>query len=209
MQRLIWLVPVALAFAGGPAQAAERYSGSLDVDQAVHLALTNNYDHKQSESSLALAGANRMNALTRLLPSASGNYTYSRNNSSTTAFNLPAVTTADGNVLSTADFIIDSDQHLNTWGLNLNQNLSLPLFLRLRQAGANIAAARQGVEASGQALAFSVRSEFYLALRAEALLQVQQQDYDLAQNELKRTQTMFELGSVAKADVLKAQVRVS
>lgn len=207
--RLSIVIALSLALVPTGIAGAQSSSRSLDVQEAVRLGLANNVSIRQSEASLGSAEAARMNATARLLPNASGTYSWSKSVSDRTVFDLPARTDQEGNVLEVADFELKSDQRTNSLSLNVNESFGLSDFYSFRGAGAGVTAARHGLEASRQQLAYNVRGQFYLALRAEALLEVQTEDLDLAQQQLRRTQTMFELGSVARADVLKAQVRVS
>ena len=199
----------------GVAEAVPPPSGPLTVDEAVRIALAQNLGYRQAEASLSAAAGSRLDAMAGLLPSASGSYSYSKNNNTRTLKDLdiqvlqPNSQYPDGRVLKRGDVDLTSDSHSTGFGLSLRENLSLPLWYGYRGAQASVQSARHGVDAAGQNLAFSVRQQFYLVLRAQNLLTVQQEALKLAQDELNRVQSMFELGSVAKVDVLKSQVQVS
>jgi outer membrane protein TolC len=57
--------------------------------------------------------------------------------------------------------------------------------------------------------AFAVRQQYFTLIEAIKLLEVSQEDQRLASEEQKRTESLFEVGSVARTDVLKARVRVA
>jgi outer membrane protein len=208
-----WVLPVAAALTVVPvgvAKAVPPPSGPLTEDEAVRIALAQNYDYRQAEASLNAAAGSRLDAAAGLLPSAGGSYSYSKNKSTRTLKDLETrVLKSTNQVLTRGDVDLTSDSHSTGFGLSLRENLSLPLWYNYRSAQAGVQSARHGLEAAGQTLAFNVRQQFYMVLRAQNLLTVQQEALKLAQDELKRVQSMFELGSVAKVDVLKSQVQVS
>jgi outer membrane protein TolC len=209
---LAWLA--AAAVWAPPAGAAAPPTEPLDVNEAVRIALGQNYGYRQSEAGVAAAEGSRMNAMAGLLPNATGSYSYSKTRSTTTLkdFELEVLfpgSQAPGQVVRRGDLLLDEDRSGNNLGLTVRQNLSFPLWYLYRSAQADVQGARAGREASAQELAFGVREQFYLVLRAQGLLQVQEEDLRLAQDQERRVQSMFELGSVARVDVLKSQVRVS
>lgn len=187
------------------AEAASPPADPLDVDEAVRVALRQNYSYRQAETGVASAEGSRMSALADLLPGVSASVSYSRSDQ-TSAYQ---VTEINGIRLTSLDLPEDSEARSTGAGLTLNQNLSLPLWYRYRSSGASLRAARHGRTASAQELAFQVRQQFYMALRAQDLLNVQIESLRLARDEERRVQSMFDLGSVAKVDVLKAKVQVS
>ncbi len=214
-RRVLLAATAVAAVLAGAAEAVPPPSNPLTVDDAVRIALAQNYDYRQAEASLNAAAGSRLDAMAGLLPSASGSYSYSKNNNTRTLKDLdiqvlqPNSAHPDGLVLKRGDVDLTSDSHNTGIGATFRESLSLPLWYGYRSAQANVQSARHGLDAAGQNLAFSVRQEFYLVLRAQNLLTVQQEALKLAQDELKRVQSMFELGSVAKVDVLKSQVQVS
>src|SRR5262249_21262610 len=79
----------------------------------------------------------------------------------------------------------------------------------IRSAKANLEAASGNTSATRATVALQAYTQFYTVLKAIKLTTVARQSVQLAQDQLKRTQALFELGSVAKGDVLKQQVQVS
>jgi outer membrane protein len=222
MKSLLFWISLALVWTGGALAAepvaAPAPTGPLDVDDAVRLALTKNYAYLRAEASVGVAEGNRLDAMAGMLPNAAGDYTYSKAKSNTTYNNLDlatifiqGATPDDQQVLNVLTGSLSTDQ-TNTgsgFGLTVREDLSFSTWYRYRGAQAGVAQARHGRDAAAQDLAFQVRQQFYLVLRAQDLLKVQEEDLRLAQDQEKRTTSMFELGSVARVDVLKAKVRVS
>jgi outer membrane protein TolC len=94
--------------------------------------------------------------------------------------------------------------------LSLSQNfVSFPIWAGIRSAGASREATRGRTQATRADIALQANQQFYALLKAIKLATVARQTLLLSQNQLKRTEALFELGSVAKGDVLKQQVLVS
>jgi len=188
-------------------------SGPLDVDAAVRMALQQNYVYQRAQAGLGIAEGNRLDAMAGLLPFATGDYTYQKQSNTTTLKGLDLITTSVNRgpetVTRRGSLDLDQTQDASGFGVSLREDLSFTNWYRYRSAQAGVSQARYGKEAAAQDLAYQVRQQFYLTLRAQDLLKVQEEDLRLAQDQEKRTTSMFELGSVARVDVLKAKVRVS
>ena len=189
---LLWIV---LAVAVPAMARAQEPPRPLDVHEAVRLALQQNYAYLRAAADVGVAEGNRLDAIAGLLPSAVGEYAKNKQHSEQT---YPDLNQATNSTLNSSGF-----------GASVREDLSLFSWYRYRSAQAGVSQARHGKEAAAQDLAFRVRQQFYLVLRAQELLRVQEEDLRLAQDQERRTTSMFELGSVARVDVLKAKVRVS
>lgn len=190
------------------ARAADSPPDSLDVEAAVHIALRQNPDYRKAVASVGAFEGSRLDALAGILPGATGSYAYQKDHSTTTLKGLP-IEILNGSVVRTGDLPLDSDSHDTGFGVSVQENIGLSGWYRYRSAQADVQGARYSRENAAQQLAYSVREQFYLVLRAQDLLTVQEEDLRLARDEERRINSMFELGSVARVDVLKAKVRVS
>jgi len=208
---LLWISLAAMVTS--PALAADPPSGPLDVDAAVRMALQQNYVFRRAQAGVGIAEGNRLDAMAGLLPLATGDYTYQKQSNTTTLKGLDLITTSVNRgpetVTRRGSLDLDQTQDASGFGVSLREDLSFQNWYRYRSAQAGVSQARHGQEAAAQDLAFQVRQQFYLTLRAQDLLKVQEEDLRLAQDQERRTTSMFELGSVARVDVLKAKVRVS
>ncbi len=189
-------------------------AGSLTVDDAVRIALQQNRVYLQQVASVGIAEGSKREALARLLPGFSGSYAYAHDEGTNTVFDFPLVQELDpatGTIrtVETGKLDFDNQSDLGTWSGAARIDLSLPLWYGYKGASSDLSGARYSLEAASQDLAFQVRQRYYLVLRAQDLVTVQTEDLRLAQDEEERITSMFELGSVARADVLKAKVRVS
>jgi len=187
-------------------------SGPLDVEEAVRIALRQNPMYLRAVAGVGVAeGANR-STLANLLPGFGGSYSYTKRNATDTVFEFPVrqrLTEGGFETIETAEVGFDSQSDTDNFGFSIREDLSLPLWFSYKSSSENLRGTRFAREAAGQELAFGVRQQFYMVLRAQDLLQVQEEDLRLAEDEERRITSMFELGSVARADVLKAKVRVS
>jgi outer membrane protein len=208
---LLWISLAMIEWS--PGYAADPPAGPLDVDAAVRMALHQNYVYRRAQAGVGIAEGNRLDAMAGLLPFATGDYSYQKQSSTTTLKGLDLITTSVNRgpetVSRRGSLDLDQTQDASGFGVSLRENLSFTNWYRYRSAQAGVSQARHGQEAAAQDLAFQVRQQFYLTLRAQDLLKVQAEDLRLAQDQERRTTSMFELGSVARVDVLKAKVRVS
>lgn len=92
--------------------------------------------------------------------------------------------------------------------------LSVSWGLLTPSAWKNVAAARQGnkaakfeLNATRNDVALSVRRQFYEVVKAVKLAEVAEGSLQLSRDDERRVKAMFEVGSVSKSDLLKAQVR--
>ena len=210
-----WIVLAVVGPATALAQTqTQTPTGPLDVEEAVRLALRQNYAFRRAEAGVGIAEGNRLDAMAGLLPSATGDYSYATDKSTTTYNDLDLITQQIGSagqttVVRRGSLDTEATQSGSGFGLFLREDLTLSGWYRYRSAQADVSGARYNRDAAAQDLAFRVRQGFYLLLRAQELLKVQTEDLRLAQDQERRITSMFELGSVARVDVLKAKVRVS
>ncbi|MBC7186870.1 MAG: TolC family protein [Calditrichaeota bacterium] len=90
-------------------------------------------------------------------------------------------------------------QNLFDWG----RSISL-----LQQARSRQQAAEQAFIAAQQAVVLDVYTKYFALLKATKLLEVYREALQSAEEQLRRTQSMFELGAAAQGDVYKARVTV-
>lgn len=87
--------------------------------------------------------------------------------------------------------------------------VSFDAWGRIRSASSTRGASREGRRATRADIALGAFQQFYALLKAQKLATVAGQSLQLTRDQLRRTQALFELGSVARGDVLKQQVQVS
>jgi outer membrane protein TolC len=186
----------ALALAAMPAGAQT----PVTADQVVQMALDKNPTVLSAGQDIQVAGGALTSARSVILPSLLFNSTYTHNY-------LPA---------STLRIDVNSGQvihgNIENYGSSLALSQSFVDFsgwAGIRAAKANLQAASENTSATRATVALQAYTQFYTVLKAIKLTTVAAQSVQLAKDQLKRTQALFELGSVAKGDVLKQQVQVS
>ncbi|MBN2565702.1 MAG: TolC family protein [Candidatus Eisenbacteria bacterium] len=185
---LFRLAAVALlaTLALAPAATARVYT----LDECIEIALSENTTLEKAREDLRGAGADVMSSISSVLPSISA--TLSR---------------TDGlDVSSVRD-------DASTRGVRASIGASQTLFHG--SAFAQIAGAYRGKTATELSLewtkrqvVFDVKQAYYGLLRAGQLRDVQQEALELAREQLRKTQSLYDLGSASRSDLLKAQVQV-
>ncbi|HWN81047.1 MAG TPA: TolC family protein, partial [Candidatus Udaeobacter sp.] len=93
--------------------------------------------------------------------------------------------------------------------INLNQSIfSWSNIQDIKSAKASARASGGLAEASRLDVALGTRTQYYELYKAEQLRSVREEGVTLAQDQLERAQTLFDLGSVARNDVLQARVNL-
>jgi outer membrane protein TolC len=81
-------------------------------------------------------------------------------------------------------------------------------WARISSASHNRDADALSLESTRRDIVFSTQQSYYNLLKAVALRGVASEALDLAREQLRKTQSLFDLGSASKADLLTAQVQV-
>jgi len=109
--------------------------------------------------------------------------------------------------LGTADENTESSYKDYQASANLDVFSGFSKFSGLKSARAQLNAADATLLYDRELVAKNVASAYYNLLRYERLLEVANETRDLALQELKRSETRYNLGSDTKSDVLQARVR--
>ncbi len=177
-------------------------SRALTADECVRVALERNYDILLSEDQHGQARAARLQAWGGLLPSIGADWNYTHSRAQGTLKDFP----------SQGSEVQFPQTRTDTRGYSIDVShtlLSAPTLLRIVSEKRAANASASDVRNAEQLAALAVRQEFYTLIEAIKLLEVSQEDLRLASEEQKRTESLFEVGSVARTDVLKARVRVA
>ena len=96
-----------------------------------------------------------------------------------------------------------------TGDISLSQTLiDGSTFARISGAHRSRTAAELSLEFTRREIVFQTKQAYYGLLRAVQLRDVQDEAVELAREQLRKTQSLFDLGSASKSDLLKAQVQV-
>lgn len=95
-------------------------------------------------------------------------------------------------------------------GLNGGVNLlDVPVWYSYLGAGQSLDAQRAAFRRTESNLVKAVKDAYFALVRAQQLAQVNREDVTLREEQLARSQALYELGSVARSDVLQAQVNLA
>jgi outer membrane protein len=190
---LLLVAPVAR----GQESSGVDLSQPLTAEECVRLALERNYSVRQAGDRQGIANANRLAAWGGIVPRLSADYSYTHSRS--TQHSRPA-----------SFFSFPSESDANGYSLSASQTLlDLGVIFNIVAAKRSSGAAAAEVRAAEQQAAQLVRSQYYTLIESIKLEEVAREDVRLANEELRRTQSLFDVGSVARTDVLKSNVRVA
>lgn len=169
----------------------------LTADEAVRVALERNYAVRQAGHRQDVQDAGKLAAWGGFVPRLSAEYRYTHSKSSQhsrppSLFSFPSESDANGYTLSASQTLLD-----------------LGVIFNIVAAKRSSGAAAAEVTAAEQQAALLVRSQYYTLIESIKLEEVAREDLRLANEELRRTQSLFDVGSVARTDVLKSNVRVA
>jgi outer membrane protein len=159
------------------------------LDECLGIALENNTSLAGAKEDLHSARANVLSSWSGVLPHVSAGL--SRGNT--------LIVSPDGDV----------EEESFRGSLSLSQTLlDGSTFARMAGAYRSRTATELSLEATTRQTVFSVKEAYYGLLRAVQLKAVQEEAVELAREQLRKTQSLFDLGSASRSDLLKAQVQV-
>jgi outer membrane protein TolC len=205
--RMKWIIGFILWFLllGGSGWA-QGPKGVLTIEESIKIALERNLQLHSGMEGIVGSEFRRKEAITNFLPLWTGQYSYTRYNSPYTL----AYTTAT--VPGVGEMSIPSTSR-DVY--NLNSTISQPLFTggfnlgnyRLGKIGVDLS--KENVEIVKRDIVLQVRVGYINILRAQKFLDVAQQAVKQFDAQLDVTKAFFEVGIVAKNDVLQAEVRLA
>lgn len=177
----------------------------LTADRAVQLALEHNSQIINANAGILDARSGLYGAYSSLLPHLSADLT--RSGSMTT--NQRGVQVYGGRlaVPSTTDEYVSystSPTISGSWSV-----LNLSSLSSLSSARSGLKGAQWRRLATRGDVALEARRQFYEVVKAAKMMGVSENTVQLAHDDERRVQTLFEVGSVSRSDVLKARVRTA
>lgn len=165
--------------------AARVYS----LDECVEIALSDNTTLARARESVRGAGATVMTSWSSVLPSVSAGLSTGENFSVTEGFEASGAS-ASGSV-TLRQTLFDGSS-----------------FARISGSHHSKRATELSLEETRRLVILNVKSAYYGLLKAEELRDVREEAVGLAREQLRKTQSLYDLGSASKSDLLKAQVQV-
>jgi outer membrane protein len=185
-----------------PARAAapRTVPSPLKLSEAIAIALEGSNQVGVQSAQLEAMHKARMNAWFNLGPNLAVDGTWSRG-TRTDYYEPPSVPVKfDTSETSTYD----------SYGASSSIRLfdGLANYNRVAAAGHDVRSQEHTVEYTRQVVQETVIDTYFNLLRAKLLLRVAQEGERVAREQLDRTKALYELGSAARADVLKSQVQL-
>ncbi len=179
----------------------------LTVDDAVKLALQNGPGAHEAEANVLGSKGQLWNAYSGVLPRVSGSLSRFQNETIGAQQNGTAVFLGTEFPFSQTS---DSESHGTTPGLSASWTLlSLSSWSNLSAARTGFRAARHSRSSARNDVVLDVKQKYYGVVKAVRLADVSSGALKLARDDERRVRALFEVGSVSRSDLLKAQVRTA
>lgn len=176
-------------------------SEPLTAQGLVQVALDRNLALLQAEQNVYVSEGNYKQARSALLPSLSAGLDFDR------TFNE-----AGQRINPLTNEIITSSSATTAYSVGASGRLNLvdvPSWYSFRGAGRDLMASEASFVATQLDIVQSVQEAYYALVRAQELARVSQEDVELREEQLARSEALYNLGSVARSDVLQAQVNLA
>ncbi|MFQ5627815.1 MAG: TolC family protein [bacterium] len=177
-------------------------SGPLSLEQCVQLALKQNSQLLNAQRRVRVAETEVTRARSAILPRISSTL---RSNRQRIVFDQPRIDLNTGRILGTGVY-----QNTHSMSFSFNQNVFDfgASWNTIRQASSARESSVFTAQATRQNTVFTVYQNYYQMLKDVRLLEVYEEAVKQSEEQLKRTQSMYEIGSVARVDVYRAQTQL-
>ncbi len=190
--------PTGAAPAGPQTPAGERWS----LARVVAAALEGNVDARAAHARTVQARGSALRAWSGILPSVTGQLIYNHivpdKQSSLTVVYTPTDTLSG----------LTKRERLQTAEAGVQSNLfSVPAWSEKRRQGLLRRGAEESEAEARNGVVYAVKQQYFALVKAERLAEVARESERLARDEESRAEALFEVGTVARGDVLKARAR--
>ena len=159
------------------------------LSECVEIAVQQNGTLGQAREDIASSGAGLMSSWSGALPHLSADATHTK-----------YLNVIEG---------VDEDSDITSGRIALSQTLfDGSTFARIAGAYHTRDAAEHSFEWAYRDVVFGAKAQYYSLLKAERLRFVAEENLELANEQLRKTESLFELGSASRSDLLKARVQV-
>jgi len=178
---------------------AQTASTPLSMDDCVRIALENNSQLDIAQKRLELAKKDQFGSYSNILPTLDVTVnasTFESRGAFLDPNGLPTIGTSSGEAYNN--------------GVNVGQNIYDGGFWwnSIRKARSDKVAQEFGYDLQRQTTIVTVQEAFLNLLKAEKLLEVYDESVKRSEEQLQRSESLFELGSVAKVDVFQSRVNL-
>lgn len=174
----------------------------LSLEESIKIAIERSLALHSATVEIVGSEYRQKEAITNFLPWWTGQYGYTR-------YNTPV--TVGTTQIGTSGLLLNTSRDV----YNFNTTVSQPLFTgglnlaNYRSAKLGVDLSKTGLETVKRDLVLQVRVGYFTILRAEKFLAVAEQQVKQFEAQLEVTKAFFEVGIVAKNDVLLAEVNLS
>lgn len=200
------LVPSLVAawlLAANPGILMAQSTESLTLADCIQRAFEYNHDLRQAAATADQSRGAYVGSWANVLPNVSASIGKSQNTSQRSSFSV------GGQGFETGGEVRSVDTRYN-FDVSLSQNLlNFSDFYAFRQSRRSWAGAQAGLQSSGQDIALDVVTKFYEVVKNARNVELREESLQLSRDQMSRTEALFELGAVPKADVLESRVSVS
>ncbi len=182
-----------------PQPPGERWS----LARAIAAALEGNVDAKTAHARTVQARGGALSAWNGILPSVTGSLIYNHSiPDQRNSFYSVQVDSA-----TSASFLVKrQQQQVASAGVTSNI-LSLPAWSEKRRRDLLKRTAQESEAEARNGVVYAVKQQYFTLVKAERLAQVSRESERLARDEERRAEALYEVGTVARGDVLKARAR--
>ena len=207
------LATLGIGLLGGPVQAVDPpLDRPLTADACVQIALQNSDQLAQARAGAMAQRGRTLGSYSGLLPRIDGSASWSRDFTPRYPVQQTAAlidSLGDTTYVPTTVFV-DRTTYGGSMGVDVRQNIfNLGAIYDLREQRQMSQAAGADVAATERELELAVRQQFFVCVASTRLADVEAHAAQLARDQLHRSETLFQLGSVARSDVLQAQVNLA
>ncbi|RME00827.1 MAG: TolC family protein [Calditrichaeota bacterium] len=197
---------------GRPALSQMDNTGPLTLDQCVKIAMEKNAQVLIAKRRVGIAQTSVMTARSAILPRVNSTFSSGqfRSGPRTIKTDVPVgVDPVTGAVRYEQREIVQGGVTRDSHSMRFTLNQTIfdfgQSYNNIRSARASKDAAEYTFEDTRQNIILQVYQRYYQLLKDLRLLEVYQEAVRSSEEQLKRTQSMYEIGSVAQADVYRAQ----
>ncbi len=179
---------------------AQGSQAPLTLEESIKIAMERSLTLNSATVGIVGSEYRRKEAITNFLPWWTGQYGYTRYNTPVTIGVAQAAVPSGVSDRDIFNFGTTLNQPLFTGGLNL---------ANYRSAKIGVDLSKESLETAKRDLVLQVRVGYFTILRAEKFLAVAEQQVKQFEAQLEVTKAFFDVGIVAKNDVLQAEVRLA
>jgi outer membrane protein len=171
--------------------------------RAVAAALEGNVDARSARARTLQARGSALSAWSGILPSLTGNLTY---NHSIPDKQSSVFIVADSSGTPATFLVKRRQQQVVSAGVQSNL-VSIPAWSEKRRQDLLRHTAKESEAEVRNGVVYTVKQQYFALVKAERLAEVSRESERLARDEETRAEALFEVGTVARGDVLKARAR--